>query len=59
MLNVTHPCAISPASGEGVFLPSGTLYMCFCDMKARHKTSLLTATRKLQKHASMDELVED
>ena len=33
--------------------------MCFYDMKARHKTSLLTATRKLQKHARMDELVED
>ena len=32
----------------GKLLPSGTLYMCFYHMKARHKTSLLTATRKLE-----------
>ena len=32
----------------GKLLPSGTLYMCFYDMKARHKTTLLTATRKLE-----------
>ena len=34
--------------GRGAFLPSWTLYMCFYDMKARHKASLLTATRKLE-----------
>ena len=27
MLNVTDWCVISPATGEGAFLPSGTLYM--------------------------------
>ena len=39
-LNVTDSCVISPATGEGAFLPSGRLYMCFYDMKARHKVSL-------------------
>ena len=48
MLNVTDQCVISPATGEGAFLPSWTLYICFYDMKARHKASLLTATRKLE-----------
>ena len=37
-----------PATEEGAFLPPGTLYMCFYDMKARRKASLLTATRKLE-----------
>ena len=52
MLNVTDYCVISPATGEGAFLPSWKLYMCFYDMKARHKASLLTAhcNKKVGKH---------
>ena len=53
MLNVTHQCVISPASGERALLPSGTLDVCFYDIKARHKASMLTATRTLQLHAEV------
>ena len=56
MLNVTHQCVISPASGERALLPSGTLDMCFYDIKARHKASMLTATRKLESIFSLPSL---
>ena len=34
-------------ASKGAFLPSGTLNVSSCGMKARHEASLLTATRKL------------
>ena len=41
-------CHFSSYWGGGVPAILDIIYMCFYDMKARHKASLLTATRKLE-----------
>ena len=40
-------CHFSSYRG-GAFLPSGTLYMCFYNMKVKNKASLLSAKTKLE-----------
>ena len=46
MLNVTDWCVISPATGEGAFLPSWTLYMCFFFMTWKRGTRLLCSLQQ-------------
>ena len=41
-------CHFSSYRGGGAPAIRDILYMCFYDMKARHKASLLTVTRKLE-----------
>ena len=50
MLNVTDECVISPVTGEGAFLPSGTLYIVFLRHESEAQGLSAHCNKKVGKH---------
>ena len=50
MLNVTDYCVISPVTGEGAFLPSGTLYIVFLRHESEAQGLSAHCNKKVGKH---------
>ena len=50
MLNVTDKCVISPVTGEGAFLPSGTLYIVFLRHESEAQGLSAHCNKKVGKH---------